>query len=197
MGMESGYLIMDMAIDHISYKLSRILWSPEIQFFCFWLHFGKEGNHMAQIQKILCAVDFAENSPQVADYARTLAEAFQAELHVVYVAPTLAQYVGFQIAPSSIENFVGEIISGAEQTMDTFLSENFAPDQAQGHVLSGYAAEEILAFANEHNVDLIVMGTHGRKGIDRILFGSVAEKVVKSASMPVVTLRPRTADTAD
>jgi nucleotide-binding universal stress UspA family protein len=146
---------------------------------------------MAQIKKILCAVDFAEYSPQVADYARTLSEAFQAEIHVVYVAPTLAQYVGFQIAPSSIENFVGEIISGAEQTMDAFLNQNFASDQAQGHVLSGYAAEEILAFANEHNMDLIVMGTHGRKGIDRILFGSVAEKVVKAASMPVVTLRPK------
>jgi len=152
---------------------------------------------MAEIKKILCAVDFAENSPQVADYARTLTEAFQAEIHVVYVAPTLAQYVGFQIAPSSIENFVGEIISGAEQTMDTFLNENFAPEQAQGHVLSGYAAEEILTFANEHNVDLIVMGTHGRKGIDRILFGSVAEKVVKSASMPVLTLRPRSESTAE
>jgi nucleotide-binding universal stress UspA family protein len=146
---------------------------------------------MAQIKKILCAVDFAEYSPQVADYARTLGEAFQAKIHIVYVAPTLAQYVGFQIAPSSIENFVEEIITGARQTMDTFLNENFAPDQAQGHVLSGYAAEEILSFANTHSVDLIVMGTHGRKGIDRILFGSVAEKVVKSASMPVVTLRPR------
>jgi nucleotide-binding universal stress UspA family protein len=146
---------------------------------------------MAQIKKILCAVDFADYSPQVADYARTLGEAFQAEIHVVYVAPTLAQYVGFQIAPSSIENFVGEIIAGAEQTMDTFLTENFAPNQAHGHVLSGYAAEEILSFANTHAVDLIVMGTHGRKGIDRILFGSVAEKVVKSAPMPVFTLRPR------
>ncbi|MFP4257756.1 MAG: universal stress protein [Desulfovermiculus sp.] len=152
---------------------------------------------MAQIKKILCSVDFAEFSPQVADYARTLAEAFGAEIHVVYVAPTLAQYVGFQIAPSSIENFVSEIISGAEQTMDSFLTENFAPDQAQGHVLSGYAAEEILSFAQEHNVDLIVMGTHGRRGIDRVLFGSVAEKVVKTAPMPVVTLRPGSLHSAD
>lgn len=151
---------------------------------------------MARIHKILCAVDFAEYSPQVADYARTLGEAFAAEVHVVYVAPTLAQYVGFQVAPSSIENFVGEIISGAEQTMDTFLQENFAPEQAQGHVLTGYAAEEILTFANEHSVDLIVMGTHGRRGIDRILFGSVAEKVVKSAPMPVVTLRPSPEESA-
>jgi len=145
---------------------------------------------MATLKKILCAVDFAEYSPQVADYARTLAKAFDAEIQVLYVAPTLAQYVGFQVSPSSIENFVGEIISGAEETMEKFLQENLNDVQASGHVLSGYAAEEILHFAAENGMDLIVMGTHGRSGIDRILFGSVAEKVVKSATIPVLTLRP-------
>ncbi|MFO8031588.1 MAG: universal stress protein [Desulfohalobiaceae bacterium] len=146
---------------------------------------------MAQIKSILCAVDFAEYSPQVADYAQTLAQALNAEVHVLYVAPTLAQYVGFQVSPSSIENFVSEIISGAEETMNNFIQENLSQIKATGHVLSGYAAEEILNFADQNHTDLIVMGTHGRKGIDRILFGSVAERVVKSASIPVLTLRPQ------
>ncbi len=145
---------------------------------------------MAQINKILCAVDFAEYSPQVADYTQTLAKALQAEIYVLYVAPTLAQYVGFQVSPSSIENFVGEIISGAEETMNKFIQDNFSETKASGHVLTGYAAEEILTFADQNNIDLIVMGTHGRKGIDRILFGSVAERVVKSAKIPVLTFRP-------
>ncbi|MFP4586783.1 MAG: universal stress protein [Desulfohalobiaceae bacterium] len=146
---------------------------------------------MAQIKSILCAVDFAEYSPQIADYAQTLAHALNAEVHALYVAPTLAQYVGFQVSPGSIENFVNEIISGAEETMNKFIQENLSKIKATGHVLSGYAAEEILNFADQHQVDLIVMGTHGRKGIDRILFGSVAERVVKSASIPVLTLRPQ------
>ena len=146
---------------------------------------------MADIKRILCSVDFAEFSPQIADYAKTLARAFGSEVHVVYVAPTLAQYVGFQVAPSSIENFVGEIISGAESTMAKFMEEHFAGVPSQSHVLTGYAAEEILSYADKEGIDLIVMGTHGRKGIDRILFGSVAEKVVKSASAPVLTLRPK------
>jgi nucleotide-binding universal stress UspA family protein len=145
---------------------------------------------MATVKKILCAVDFAEYSPQVADYAKTLSHAFDADIQVLYVAPTLAQYVGFQVSPSSIENFVGEIISGAEDTMEKFLQEHLQGVRATGHVLSGYAAEEILRFAAENGMDLIVMGTHGRSGIDRILFGSVAEKVVKSATIPVLTLRP-------
>jgi nucleotide-binding universal stress UspA family protein len=146
---------------------------------------------MPEIKKILCSVDFAEYSPQIAAYAQTLGKAFGADIMVIYVAPTLAHYIGFQVAPSSIENFVGEIISGAEETMDTFLKENFSDVQVSGKVLTGYAAEEILDFADAEAMDLIVMGTHGRKGIDRVLFGSVAEKVVKGAKMPVLTLRPK------
>ena len=145
---------------------------------------------MKSIQRILCAVDFAEYSPQVAEYAQTLAQKLGAGVHVLYVAPTLSQYVGFQVAPSSIENFVGEILSGAEQTMENFLQEHFTGIEVTGHVLTGYAAEEILKYAQENSMDLIIMGTHGRKGIDRILFGSVAERVVKSAHVPVLTVRP-------
>jgi len=145
---------------------------------------------MKSIQRILCAVDFAEYSPQVAEYAQTLAQKLGAGVHVLYVAPTLSQYVGFQVAPSSIENFVGEILSGAEQTMENFLQEHFTDIEVTGHVLTGYAAEEILKYAQENSMDLIIMGTHGRKGIDRILFGSVAERVVKSAHVPVLTVRP-------
>ncbi len=145
-----------------------------------------------RFKKILCAVDFAKHSSYIAKYARSIGEAFQSEIHIIYVAPTLSQYVGFQISPSSIENFVGEIISGAEETMEKFIGENFENSlQVTGKILTGYAAEEIIKYANENNIDLIVMGTHGRKGIDRILFGSVAEKVVKSSYIPVLTIRPK------
>ena len=145
-----------------------------------------------QIKKILCAIDFAENSKELISYAKTLQEAFKCEIHVIYVAPTLSQYVGFQISPSSIENFVGEIINGAEETMEKFIKENFSEEsKVMGKVLTGYAAEEIITYGKENEIDLIVMGTHGRKGIDRILFGSVAEKVVKSSYIPVLTIRPK------
>lgn len=145
---------------------------------------------MALIKKILCAVDLSDVSAQIADYAKTLALALQAEVKVVYIAPSLTQYVGFHVPPSSIESFVGEIVSGAEKTMDAFLEEHFPGVRVSGVVVTGYAAEEILNYAELEKVDLIVMGTHGRKGIDRILFGSVAEKIVKTAKVPVLTLRP-------
>jgi len=145
---------------------------------------------MADIKKILCAIDFSDSSAQVAGYAAHLAQALNAKVTVLYVAPSLNQYVGFHVPPSSIENFVGGIVEGAEQTMDVFINDNFPTMEVAGRVTAGYAAEEILTTAKDEGADMIVMGTHGRKGIDRILFGSVAEKVVKSAAIPVLTIRP-------
>jgi nucleotide-binding universal stress UspA family protein len=145
---------------------------------------------MAEIKKILCAVDFSEISSKVADYAQTLAKSLGASVKVLYVAPSLSQYVGFHVPPTSIETFVGEIVTGAEKTMDVFVQENFTEIDAEPKVVSGYASDEILNFVEQEGVDMIVMGTHGRKGIDRILFGSVAEKVVKGAKVPVLTIRP-------
>jgi len=145
---------------------------------------------MAEFKKILCAVDFSDQSPKLADYAKTLARCTGAKLLCVYVAPSLSQYVGFHVPPSSIESFVGEIVAGADTSMQTYLETHFAGADAEGKVLVGYPAEEILNMAEDENVDLIIMGTHGRTGIDRILFGSVAEKVVKSSTCPVLTIRP-------
>lgn len=145
---------------------------------------------MARIGNIMCAVDFSDMSSKVASYTQELAKSLNASVKVVYVAPSLSQYVGFHVPPTSIENFVGEIVTGAEKTMDSFIEENFSQINVEGKVLSGYAAEEIINFAEQENIDLIIMGTHGRKGIDRVLFGSVAEKIVKSAKMPVMTIRP-------
>ena len=126
----------------------------------------------------------------LAEYSSTLAKALGAEVCVLYVAPTLSQYVGFHVPPSSIENFVGEIVDGAVKNMETFIAENFNGVKASGKVITGYAAEEILHYATEISADMIVMATHGRRGIDRILFGSVAEKVVKNATQAVLTIHP-------
>ena len=145
---------------------------------------------MPDIKKILCAVDFSDSSRIVAEYAATFAQSLGAQVVVLYVAPSLTQYVGFHVPPSSIESFVGGIVDGAEQTMEKFIEEHFKGLPVTGKVTTGYAAEEILTVAQENSADMIVMGTHGRKGIDRILFGSVAEKVVKSAPIPVFTVRP-------
>ena len=151
---------------------------------------------MNRFKKILCAIDFSEHSKQVAEYAREMAECGGGEIIVLYAAPSLSQYVGFHVPHNSIENFVGEITGAAEKSMEDFVSENFSGLTAKGIVATGFAAEEILNTADKEEVDIIIMGTHGRKGIDRILFGSVAEKVVKNANQPVLTIRPQAGDKA-
>jgi nucleotide-binding universal stress UspA family protein len=74
--------------------------------------------------------------------------------------------------------------------MEEFIKEHFKGINVTSKIISGYAAQEIINYTHTHNMDLIVMGTHGRTGIDRILFGSVAEKVIKTSDVPVLTVRP-------
>jgi len=145
---------------------------------------------MPKLQKIICALDLSEHSKTVAEYACMLAKAMNASIVAVYAAPTLTQYTGFHVPPNTIDSFVGEIVSGAEKAMSQFVAENFEGVETKAEVVVGYAAEEILSIAEKEEADIIIMGTHGRKGIDRILFGSVAEKVVKNSPLPVLTIRP-------
>ena len=149
---------------------------------------------MPEFKKIICALDLSDQSKQVAEYAAMVAKLSGASIIAVYAAPTLTQYTGFHVPPNTIDNFVGEIVSGAEQSMSDFVAENFQGVDARGMVVVGYAAEEILKLSEVEQADLIVMGTRGRKGLDLILFGSVAEKVVKSAKCPVLTIRPDDSD---
>jgi nucleotide-binding universal stress UspA family protein len=146
---------------------------------------------MPAMKKILCAVDFSEGSPRVAEYAATLAMATKAEIICLYVAPSLAEYVGFNVPQAALDTFVGDVVTSAETTMHEFTETHFKGLPVRGLVLAGYPAEVIIEAAEENQADMIVMGTHGRTGIDRIVFGSVAEKVVKVATCPVLTVKPR------
>ena len=146
---------------------------------------------MVEIRKILCAVDFAEMSPQVAAYAQTLAKCLDAEVHAVFVASTLERYRHFDVPAASFQNLADNIAQESEKKMDSFIKENFSISNVKGKILKGYADEEILNYARQENIDLIILGTHGKKRVDRVFFGSVAEKVVKASEIPVMTIRPK------
>ena len=146
---------------------------------------------MSSLKKIVCALDLADHSKLVASHASMLAKLSGASIIAVYAAPTMTQYTGFHVPPNTIDDFVGEIVNGAGKAMEEFVAENFKDIKVTSEVVVGYAAEEILAIAEREDASLIVMGTHGRSGIDRILFGSVAENVVKNSKIPVMTIRPQ------
>ncbi len=144
---------------------------------------------MTEIRKILCAIDFSEISPKVASYAQTLAKGMNARVHVLYVAPSIDQYGSFHIPSTSVWDFVGGTVAHVKM-MDTFIQDNFSMDNVERKVLSGDAGEKILSFAESEKIDLIIIGTHGRRGFEKYFFGSVAEKIVKSSKIPVLTIKP-------
>jgi nucleotide-binding universal stress UspA family protein len=145
---------------------------------------------MKEIKKLLVPVDFSEASPILADYTKHLAQKLQAEIHLVYVVRSLDYFGGFYVPHTSIKKFEEEILKGAEKRMQGFVEDHFENFPIKTYIFLGDVAVEIINFAQKEGFDLILMGTHGRKGLDKIVFGSVAEKVVKSAPCPVLTVNP-------
>jgi len=146
---------------------------------------------MTLFKNILFPIDFSECSTSVFPHAIDMARRFDAKLHLLFVARDIS-YLGAIDVPSEILiGTVAEVARAGEDQMQTFCEKhlgNFPNYEVK--VVIGNPAEEILKFADEQAVNLIIMSTHGRKGLDRIVMGSVADYVVKNASMPVLTVNP-------
>ena len=148
------------------------------------------------IKSILTPIDFSDNAGKIAKAAAYVAGTFQAELHLIFVVQNFEDYSGFFVPPINLPNLEEELFASAQQQMESFMAEQREMFAAAGvtevtsKVLAGDVAEEILKYAARKKVQLIVMGTHGYKGVERIMFGSVADKVVKTACCPVRTINP-------
>ncbi|MCD6262244.1 MAG: universal stress protein [Deltaproteobacteria bacterium] len=146
---------------------------------------------MKGFKKILFPVDFSEVSPMIVPWVITMVDKFKSELHLIFVVRSLLPLTSFDVTETSIISFEGEILKAGEKSMDEFVKKHFKKYPAcKAHVLTGDPAEEILNYVNNENIDLVIMGTHGRKGLDRVLFGSVAAHVIKESSAPVMSINP-------
>jgi nucleotide-binding universal stress UspA family protein len=144
-----------------------------------------------EIKKILVPVDFSENSAKIVKRSLSFAERWQAQLSFIFVVQSFEDYSGFFVPHMPVARFEEELLQSAEKKMKEFLGENLPPElQYQSRVVSGDVAEEIIGYAESEGFDLIIMGTHGYKGLEKVLFGSVAERVVKTAPCPVTTINP-------
>jgi len=140
-----------------------------------------------EIRNVLVPVDFSENSKKILEAAGYFKEVCKAKIHVVFVVQSFEDYSGFFVPHMPIAKFEDEMVQAAEQKMDKFL---VGMKDIDAKVLTGDVAEEIIRHADETGMDLIIMGTHGYKGIEKVMFGSVAEKVVRSSPCPVLTINP-------
>ena len=146
---------------------------------------------MVAIKKILYATDFSKLSEWALGYAVYLARTCQAELHCVHVVDDSYQYwLTLDAAAIPAGPPVEQIIEAAEKQLAEFASGKAPDDLAvTTKLLRGRPFIEIIRYARDNAMDLIVMGTHGHSGLTHILMGSVAEKVVRKSPCPVMTIR--------
>lgn len=150
---------------------------------------------MIALKKILVATDFSEPSRVALETGQSLAQAFKAELHLLHVLADLLHqpWVGYAPAAKFID-LVEQFEANARMRLLRLVPRD---DVATGRVVVaavlGNSAEEILKYAARQNIDLIVCGTHGRGGFDHVVMGSTAERIVRLAPCPVLTVRLKAA----
>ena len=145
---------------------------------------------MKQVQKILFPIDFASNFETLVPWVETLADKFGATVYVLFVAQDLSHFATY-VPHGNIEDFQQQALGSAGKKMASAAQEFFKKlPKLETRVELGSPAEKILAFVQKEKIDMVIMGAHSRTGLDRMIFGSVANKVVTSASCPVLTVHP-------
>jgi nucleotide-binding universal stress UspA family protein len=140
-----------------------------------------------QLRNICVPVDFSETSAAALNYAKALADAFGAQLHLLHV---LVNWIPDGDCPVNPQVYVELENSARKQLQNQLTAEEQQKYQAKLELVSGTSEFlEIVRYARDKNIDLLVMGTHGRGPIAHMLLGSVAEKVVRKAPCPVLTVR--------
>jgi nucleotide-binding universal stress UspA family protein len=147
------------------------------------------------IRSILVPIDFSVHSKNALKYAVPLAEKFNASLHLVYVVePTIYPAdLGFgQVVLPGVEE---ELREKGEGELDALRRREIGKRvKATTAVRTGNPHQEILREAEEKGVDLIVVATHGHSGVEHMLFGSTADRIVRRSKVPVLTIRPATGE---
>ena len=149
------------------------------------------GFNMINITKVLVATDFSDASESALLYGREFARTFGAALHVLHVTENPVVWTGAESAGVDFVRMQADIEEGARNALNRIVT---AEDRAQLKAVTAVLSDtspafEIASYARREGVDIILMGTHGRGMVQHLLMGSVAEKVVRIAPCPVLTVR--------
>ena len=144
---------------------------------------------MREISQILVPIDFTKHTDKLVEFAIYLAGKLSANIIFLNVSETFGPYAG--LAHSSLDLAAEEIYAYSDKKMVILVEDNKEKcPGCVGKVVKGDVVDEIITFAKKENTDLIIIGTHGAKGIEKIILGSVAERVVKNAPCPTLTFNP-------
>lgn len=145
-----------------------------------------------KIERILIPVDFSEYSKMALDYSIEFSKKFNSELILIYVIEPIVYPSDFGLGQIPINQVDFEIQSKAESELKKLVEEKVPSELKASYVVkTGKPFLEIISAAKEYDCDLIIIATHGHTGIEHILFGSTAEKVVRKSPVPVLTVRER------
>lgn len=133
-------------------------------------------------EKILLPTDGSEESKEAVNHAEELAERFGAEIHVIHIVDIRKQ-AGEPRVPTQVESMRENGEKIIEETTES-MEKSVKTD-----VRVGIPHQEINDYVEEHDIDLIAMGSHGRSGLNRMLLGSVTEKVLRTCSVPILTVQ--------
>lgn len=139
---------------------------------------------------ILCPIDFSEVSLSALRLATSLRELFDARLVLVYVVEPIVAPSDFTFGPMTSGDVEERLMDRSRQSLqEVVASLEVPPEKIHSRVEHGRASQEIVRVAAEEKADLIVMGTHGYTGMAHVLLGSTAERVLRRAPCPVLTVR--------
>lgn len=145
---------------------------------------------MKHIRKILYATDFSESSLPAAEATLTLAKLAGAEVHILHVIGEFADRRKSLVPQEAMTLLEREVEIHVVKEMEEFCNEQFGGKIAYTtEVAMGRPFEEILDKASKLSVDMIIVGTHGRTGLERVIVGSTAERLVRRSPVPVLTVR--------
>jgi nucleotide-binding universal stress UspA family protein len=145
---------------------------------------------MIRIKNVLVATDFSEQSKSALDYGRELARTYNATLHVIHVVEDIVARYSSDISATMLVGALESLEQSASSDLDALITEDDRRTlRVHPAVFTSVApAETIVAYAKTEAIDVIVIGTHGRSGLAHLFMGSVAERVVRFAPCPVLTV---------
>jgi nucleotide-binding universal stress UspA family protein len=147
---------------------------------------------MIEIRRILAPTDFSDHAKFSLRYAVSLAERLGADLHLIHVLPEVSTPVGPEpmLLPVVPAEYYAETEKASLDSLEHVLQPEWGkPNSVHSVVRWGDTVACIVGYAQECGADLLVIATHGRSGLSHILMGSVAERIVREAGCPVLTVR--------
>jgi len=147
---------------------------------------------MIKLKKILYPTDFSDSSLEALPYALSFARDYKAKLILMHVVNEAIFSEGLSLARAIAPEALGqEMADEADRRLKMIIpADQRAGLDVEMVILHGMPFLEVIRYAKANDIDLIVIGTHGRSGVDHIIFGSTAEKVVRKAPCPVLSVKP-------